>query len=241
LRFPQRSHSTRWHRRGLGLVEVVLCVSISSVLFTGVAMAFRSTFNSFKDGQQRVQMLNSARSGLYAIIADIRASDSAAPYDANSSINADETTQFNDQLVPGNPTPGLPSAGGTGVRGIQMLKTRADSRDPAASAANPVVITYWLDAPTNTLYMTRQIGAATPTPYPVCKFVQSMQIYMQPLYLPPNPHTGTAATVVCRRVVVTVKLANKDAAGKRILSDSNQELTLTFTDSAVPRKSHVGI
>jgi hypothetical protein len=228
-------------RRGLGLIEVLLCVTISSLLLSAVAFAFRASFNSFKDAQQRGQMLNSVRGGLYQITADIRAADAAAPYDPTSSIAALENSQFNNQVVPGNPTPGLPSAGGTGVLGIQLLKTHADPRDPGASSANPVIITYWLDAPSRTVYMTRQSGSATPTPFPICRFVQSMQVYMQPLYVPPNPQARTSASIICRRVVVTLTLANKDASGDRILSDGNQELTLTFTDSAVPRKSFPGI
>jgi hypothetical protein len=221
-------------RPGLGLVEVLLCVTISSALVTGVAMAFRASFNSFKDAQQRGQVLNAARGGLYQITADIRSADSVAPYDRLTGITASENNQFNGQVVPGNPTPGLPSAGGTGVQGIQLLKTHADSRDPGASSANPVIITYWLDAPSRTLYMTRTAGTATPAPFAICKFVQSIQVYLQPLYVPPNPQTRTAASVVCRRVVVTIALANKDPSGECILGDGNQELTPTFTDSAVP-------
>lgn len=228
-------------RRALSLVEVLLCVSISSLLLTAVAFAFRASFNSYKDAQQRGQMLNAARGGLYQITADIRSADSAAPYDPVAATASAENAQFNGQIVPGNPTGGLPSASGSGTIGIQLLKTHADSRDPSASPANPIIITYWMDATRQIVYMTRKVGATTPTAYPVCSFVQSMQIYMQPLLLPPNPQTKTSAMVVCRRVVVTVTLANKDSSGNRILADANQDLTLAFTDSAVPRKTFPGI
>jgi hypothetical protein len=228
-------------RRGLGLVEVLLCLSISSMLLTAVALAFRASFNSFKDSQQRGQIINSARGGLYQITADIRAADSIAPYDPTASVTTSENTQFASQIVPGNPTGGLPSAGGSGVLGIQILKTHSDSRDPTASIANPIIITYWLNTSSQTVYMTRKAGSATPTPYPIATLVQSLQIYLQPLLEPPNPQTKTSAMVVCRRAVVTMTLANKDADGNRILPEAGQNVVMTFTDSAVPRRTFPGI
>ena len=227
--------------RGLSLVEVLLCLAISSMLLTAVGVAFLASFNSYQDAQQRGQMLNAARSGLYQMTADIRAADAVAPYDTTGSVSLNENTLFNSQVVPGNPTPGLPSAGGSGVCGFQILKTHADSRDPSASPANPVTITYWYDPTKQTIFMTRQSGATIPAPYPVCTFVQSMQVYLQPLLLPPNPQTKTSAIIVCRRAVITITLANKDSSGNRILAEANQELTLSFTDSAVPRKGFPGI
>ena len=222
--------------RGLGLIEVLLCVTISSMLLTAVGAACRSSFNSYKDAQQRGWMLHAARGGLDQITADIRSADSAAPYDPAASIATAENVQFSAGAVPGNPTPGLPSAGGSGVQGVQLLKTHADSRDPGASADNPLIIRYWLDAGARTIYMTREMGAATPTPYPVATSVQSLQIYMQPLLVSPKPQTGTSALAVCGQVVVSVSLANVDSSGERISSDGRQNLTPTFCDTAVPRK-----
>lgn len=233
-------HSLR-SLRGLSLVEVLLCVAIGAMLLTSVAVAFRASFNSFKDSQQRGQMLNAARSFMNRITADIRMCDAAAPYDPTSAVSNAENSQFNNQIVPGYPNAGLSSAGGSGTIGIQLLKTHADSWDPLASPTNPVIITYWLDSTKTQIMMTRKMGSAAPTPYVICNFVQSLQIYMVPVYVPPNPQAGTSASVVLRRAVITTTFANKDSNGTRILADGGQDLTLTFSDAAVPRRSFPGL
>ncbi len=226
---------------GLSLIEVMACVVIGSMLLTSVAVAFRGSFNSYKDGQQRGQMLNSVRGFMARITSDIRMSDSAAPYDITPLISTSENAQFNGQIVPGNPTAGLSGAGGSGVAGIQLLKTHSDSWDPLASVANPVLITYWYDAPNKQILMTRKYGAITPAPQTVCSFVQSLQIYMLPIFIPANPQTQTAAAVILRRAVVSISTANINASGSRILSDGGQDLMLNLTDAAVPRKSFPGL
>ncbi len=231
----------RRNRRALSLVEVLICVSIASMLLTSVAVAFRASFNSYKDSQQRGQMLNSARGFMVRITSDIRMSDSAAPYDLSSTISASENAQFNSQVVPGTPTAGLSSAGGTGVLGIQLLKTHADTWDPLASVANPVLITYWFDSANSQIMMTRKYGAIAPTPVVVCRFVQTFQVYMLPVFIPANPLTKTPSAVILRRASVSITTANKDANGARIISDGGQDLTLALTDAAVPRKTFPGL
>src|SRR5450631_4096648 len=124
---PIYKSDTRWNSRrsahparGLGIAELLVCLSISSVLLTAVAVAFRSSFNSYRDSQARGQMLNSGRGFMSALIADIRMSDAGGPYDPNSTVWNTETTQFNSLSIPGNPTTGLPSAGGSGIIGLQL-------------------------------------------------------------------------------------------------------------------------
>jgi prepilin-type N-terminal cleavage/methylation domain-containing protein len=223
--------------RGLSLVEVMLCTAIGAMLMTSVAVAFKSSFNSYKDSQQRGQMLNAARGFMYRITSDIRMCDSAAPYDPTVATANTETTQFNTGKVPGSVTAGLPSAGGTGVIGIQLTKSHADTWDPLASPTNPVLITYWLNTATMQVMCTRKYGSVTPTATPVCSFVQTFQIYMMPVL------SGTASQgqYVLRRAVIDMSLANKDANGNRILTDGGQDLTLTFSDAAVPRKTFPGL
>ena len=68
---------SRRARRGLSLVEVLLCASIGAMILTAVAIAFRASFNSYKDNQQRGQMLNSVRGCVYSMTEDIRMSDVA--------------------------------------------------------------------------------------------------------------------------------------------------------------------
>jgi Tfp pilus assembly protein PilW len=244
-----RSPATPRLRRGLGLVEVLLCVAIGAMLLTAVAVAFRASFNSYKDSQQRGQMLNSARSLMSRITADIRMSDAVhdathslpAPYDITTSVWTSESNQWLAGNVPGNPTAGLPTAGGSGIQGIQLIKTHADSWDPLASTASPVVITYWFDNTSKQVFMTRQLGAGVPsTPLVVCSFVQTFQIYMEPVYESPNTTVSFNGGFVLQRAVINMTLANKDVNGARILSDGGQDLTLTFSDAATPRRLYPG-
>ena len=65
---------------------------------------------------------------------------------ANPSTYNTENSQYSSQyIMPGSPHSGMSSAGGSGVAGIQMLKTHSDKIDPTATAATPVTITYWYD------------------------------------------------------------------------------------------------
>lgn len=248
LRTSRRSTGRRGHvrtpaRRGLSLVEVLLCASIGAMILTAVAVAFRASFNSYRDNQQRGQMLNSVRGCLYKMTEDIRNCDVAWPYDPNSTVYNTENSQFGTQyIVPGNPTSGMSSAGGSGVLGIQMLKTHSDSIDPTASTANPVTITYWYDNTQQEIFTTRKYGSSpASSPAVVSQYVQSLQIYMLPQYVPPNPQANLSAGATLRRATVTITLANKAADGSRILAEAGQDLTLVLTDSAVPRRTFPGL
>lgn len=237
---PERSNSTAKHakRRGLSLVEVLICASLGSMLLTAVGMAFRASFNSYKDAQQRGQMVNSVRGLVARMAADVRMCDSALPYDNNLVICNAETSQFKSGTVPGNPVSGYSATGGSGSIGIQLLKTHADSWDPTASSANPILITYWYDNTTQQIWMTRQpISGATVQAQSVCKFVQSLQIYLLPY---PNPVNDPTTPFILKRASITVTLANKDASGNRLIVDAGQDQTLTLTDSAAPRKTFPG-
>jgi prepilin-type N-terminal cleavage/methylation domain-containing protein len=236
VRRTNRSVPRFTRRRGLGMVELMICLSISSLLLTFVAMTFQSSFNSYRDSQERGQMLNAARGAMKQIIEDIRMADAGGPYDPNASTMSNENTQFNSQTMPGSPTPGV---GGSGTIGIQLAKTHADAIDPTASAAHPVLITYWYASGTQQIMMTRQSSAATITA-PVCNFVQSFQVFIQPVYVPANAALGISAGVVMQRAVVTMSLANMDANGKQIIT-GGQKLTLTFSDAATSRKNFGGV
>jgi hypothetical protein len=210
------------------------------MLLTAVAVAFQGSFNSYKDAQERGHLLNAGRDLMYRIINDIRMADSAGPYDPTSTTFSTLKGQFASQIVPGSPTAGPSSAGGSGCLGIQLAKTHADTLDPTASPTNPVLITYWFDAPTNTVYMSRKTGSAAAVIYPMSPYVQSFTLYLQPVLVSANPNTGTAASIQMLRAVVNTTLANKNAAGTRILTDGSQNLTLTLTDSAMPRRTFGG-
>jgi hypothetical protein len=210
------------------------------MLLTAVGFAFKGSFNSYKDAQERGQLLDAGRDFMYRLVSDIRMADSAGPYDPTTSTFNTEKSQFASQTVPGSPTSGPAASGGSGVVGIQLAKTHADSADPAASPANPVLITYWFDNNEKKVYMSRKTGAGAAVTYTMSPFVQSFTLYLQPVLVPANPNTGAPASIQMLRAVITTTLANKNAAGSRILADGSQNLTLTLTDSAMPRRTFGG-
>ena len=88
--------------------------------------------------------------------------------------------------------------------------------------------------------MSRKTGSANAKTYTMCTFVQSFTLYLQPVLIPANSQTGTAASIAMLRAVVTTTLANKAADGTRILSDGGQDQTLILSDSAMPRRTFGG-
>jgi hypothetical protein len=237
--YRARSASNR-ARRGLGLVELLICASIGSMLLTAVGIAYNASFNSYRDNQQRGQMLNSGRDFMSDIIADVRMSDAGGPYDPGASVMSTENTQFNNIVVPGNPSSGPASAGGSGTIGVQLLKSHADAVDPGATSLTPVLITYWWDKPNSQILMTRSLNGTT-TQRTVCTCVQNFQLFLQPVQIPANPQTGTVASVALLRAAVNISLVNRDVNGNRIINGGGQNLTLSFSDSAMPRRTFGGI
>jgi len=227
---------TGGRRRGLSIVEVLVCLTISSMLLTAMGVTYLGSFNSYRDAQERGGLNANGRTFMRRIIADIRMSDVHGPYDLTSATLTTEQGQFNSQIMPGTPTSGLPSAGGTGINGIQMIKTHADTQDPNASTATPITITYWLDTTHARVMATRQVGAAAATATVVCTGVQNFQVFMQPVYVPANPATGTAGGVALLRAVVKLTLANTDGNGGTAIQGAGRALTITMTDAAMPRK-----
>ena len=82
---------------------------------------------------------------------------------------------------------------------------------------------------------TRQTGATVPPAQIVCTCVQNFQVYLQPIYLPYDPQTGSPAAWALERTVVVVTLANRDANGDKIIARAGQKLQLVLSDAAMPR------
>src|SRR5579862_7844952 len=96
-------------RRGLGLVELLACLSIGSLLLTATGAAYLASFNSYREVLARGQMLNAGRSALYTIVRDIRMCDACGSITYN------------------------------GFAGMQMAKTHSDSYDPTAGTGSSTV------------------------------------------------------------------------------------------------------
>ena len=228
LQTTPRSH----RNRGLGLVELLICLSISAMLLTATGSAYYAGFSSYRENIARGQMLSSGRSCLTAIARDIRMADVHGPYDPNAGIQTSESAQFGAGTVPGYPNAGLPGTG-SGSVGIQMIKTHADTVDPTASTSTPILITYWFDNTTKQLFMTR---GASATPQVICTGVQSCTFYLQPVYLNYNAQTGAAPGWALQRATYTLNIANADASGNTVFS-GGRNVTVTLTNAAAPRKS----
>jgi len=225
----------RRRARGLSLVEILLCLGIGSMLLTALGVTFFASFNSYRDGLERGQLLNAGRTFLGTITRDTRMSDSHNAYDSDGTRCGVVQNQFVSGIMPGYPTSGLSAAGGSGVVGLQMVKTHSDTQDPAASVANPVTITYWFDAANQRVLATRQVGLTVGAPQVVCTYVQNFQVYLQPIYLPYDPSTGAPAAWALERAVFVVTLANRNANGQKIVAMAGQKLQLVMTDAAMPR------
>lgn len=223
-------------KRGLGLVEMVICLTISSLLLTATGTAYFAGFNSYRDNLSRGNMLSSGRACLSSIVRDIRMGDGHVSYDPNSTTNTNELIQFTSGLMPGNTAAGLPANGGSGVIGIKIIKTHADTQDPNASTSTPVTILYWLDTTNKQIMTSRTLGNATPSTSVVCSGVNDFRLYLQPIYIPYDPATGAAAAWGLQRASMTLTLANSDANGNKITA-GGQNVNVTLTNSASPRRN----
>lgn len=221
---PPNSH----HARGLGLVELVICLTISALLLTATGTAYFSGFNTYRDNMSRGSLLNNGRNGLAALVRDIRMGDVFYPNDANTATSTNECNQFFAGTMPGYPTAGLPANGGSGVSGIIITKNHADSIDKTV----PIDIRYWLDPTTNQLMIKR----GTNTPSVLCPGVTDFHIYMQPVYIPYDPQTGAAGGYTLQRAAITLTLANRDINGNKIYT-GGQTVTVNLTNSATPRRN----
>src|SRR5262245_35586852 len=70
----------RNRRRGVGLVELLVALSISAALLTSVAVALDASFKAYSINQQQAQLMQRARLAMNRIVAQIRSTESHAPY-----------------------------------------------------------------------------------------------------------------------------------------------------------------
>src|SRR5213595_1529027 len=69
-------------RRGVGLVELLLALSISAILLTATAVAVDASFKAYAANQEESSLLQQGRMALNRMVTSIRTSDSHAPNDA---------------------------------------------------------------------------------------------------------------------------------------------------------------
>src|SRR3954469_9000161 len=156
--------SPRRRGRGLALIELLICSSICAMMLTATAVAFRASVQSYRDNTDRNMLISNGRNAMRQIISEIRQSDAHSPI--NDALVSNATTLF---------------ASGQTIEntGIQCLKTQPDADEPAASVANPVLITWQFDATNRQVTRTRSVGAASSTVV-VANFVQDFKVRMEP-------------------------------------------------------------
>jgi len=68
-------------RRGVGLVELLLALSISALLLTATAVAVDASFKAYANNQEESSLLQQSRMALNRVVTSIRTSDTHAPTD----------------------------------------------------------------------------------------------------------------------------------------------------------------
>jgi Tfp pilus assembly protein PilW len=216
-------------KRGLALPEVLICLTVCSLLLTATALAFSASVHSYRDNQDRNQLLSNGKLALKQIIRDIRVADAHAPINDSAQTNA--TTLF---------------AAGTATEnsGIQVVFKTPSQEYPSVSASNSatwVYLKYSFNSTNKTIEITKQVGNGTPVTTTAARFVQDFRVRMEPARSTANVYSGNATYDILLRGVVTISLQNVDANGKMIDKQGNQDVTVRLTDAAMPRKAFSGL
>jgi prepilin-type N-terminal cleavage/methylation domain-containing protein len=74
-------------RRGVGLVELLIALSISALLLTATAVAVDASFKAYANNQEESSLLQQSRMALNRVVTSIRTSDTHAPTDATQLVD----------------------------------------------------------------------------------------------------------------------------------------------------------
>lgn len=72
---------THVHRRGLGLVEMLVALSISAALLVAVAAALDTTFKAYRANQEVADLTQRARLGMHRMLTELRSTTDPVPAD----------------------------------------------------------------------------------------------------------------------------------------------------------------
>src|SRR3954463_8550923 len=72
----------KFQRRGVGLIELLIALSISAVLLTATAVAVDASFKAYANNQEEASLLQQSRMALNRVVTSIRTSDTHAPIGA---------------------------------------------------------------------------------------------------------------------------------------------------------------
>ncbi len=85
---PRHRPQTRRRRRGLALIEVMICGTIAAMMLTATGIAFKASILAFRDSTDRSMLLGQGRVALKQLIEDIRQGDSHSPVNDATVPNA---------------------------------------------------------------------------------------------------------------------------------------------------------
>jgi Tfp pilus assembly protein PilW len=224
-----RNNRFKARRRGLALVEVLICSSVAAMMLTATAIAFRASVGAYRDNTDRNILLSHGRLAMRQLINEIRQADAHGPVNDTATPNAD--VQF---------ASGLTTENG----GLRMVKQQPDADEPAIVAGNAstyVYITWQYDAANHCITRTRSVGGGAGVTSTIALYVQEFNVRMEPARSAANVLSGNPSFDLLLRAVVTMTLRNVDDNGKMIFNQGNGLVTERIIDAAVPRKNFSGL
>ena len=224
-----RNTRFRNRRRGLALVEVLICSTIAAMMLTATAIAFRASIGAYRDNTDRNILLSHGRIAMRQLINEIRQADVHGPVNDADVPHAD--TQF---------ASGLTTENG----GIKMTKTQPDADEPNIVAGNSntyVYITWQYDTVNHCITRTRSVGSGGGVVSTIALYVQDFNVRMEPARSAANVASGSVSFDLLLRAVVTMTMRNDDGNGKMLFNQGNGLVTERIIDAAVPRKNFSGL
>src|SRR4051812_16727159 len=89
----------QFQRRGVGLIELLLALSISALLLTATAVAVDASFKAYANNQEESSLLQQSRMALNRVITSIRTSDTHAPIGAAQLVDFKEGMMATDNGI----------------------------------------------------------------------------------------------------------------------------------------------
>jgi hypothetical protein len=216
-------------RRGLALIEVLLCSSIAAMMLTATAVAFRASVGVYRDNTDRNILLGHGRTALRQIIHEMRQADVHFPMNSTSNPNA-ETLFGSGQVVE--------------VSGIQLLKKHADPDDPnivTGTSSTWVLLKWEYNAANQTITRSRTVNNVQGPAVVIAQYVKEFKVRMEPTRSAANLASGNTSFDLMLRGVVSILMQNADASGTTILKQGHGLVTERLIDAAVPRRNFAGL
>jgi len=160
-------------RRGLALIEILICASIASMMLTATAIAFRASMGAYRDNSDRDMLMSHGRLAMRQLVNEIRQADSHRPVNdvdvpnAQNVFKAGLTTEMAASRLP------------------KLARCRRTQYCPGDDSTK-VVLTWQYDPIKRCITRTRTVGGANATTTTVALYVQDFKVRMNPHAPPPT-------------------------------------------------------